>query len=197
MPEATYDLRDWLPSGERGKIPDEASPAVTPLDGPIFRDLPIDSEHGAYPVVILIHGTSSLRIASGSSLVHWARHGFVVLAADHPGLMLHDQLAGGCGIEPTGPQDIPADVSAEIEALEAASGELAFLGDRADTGRIAINGHSQGGCVAAALTNLPHVQLVMPFSGSFPTQPSADLQSIRPGATDRQLGMPSRLDLFS
>jgi hypothetical protein len=81
-PEATYDIRDFLPPSERSKVPDDASPAVGPIGGNLFRDLPLDQAHGPYPIVINIHGTASFRIANGSTLAHWASRGFVVLSAD-------------------------------------------------------------------------------------------------------------------
>jgi len=180
MEEAFYDLRVWLPQSERGKIPDEASPDVKPLGGAMFRDVPIDAGHGPYPAVIHIHGTSAMRIASGSTMVHWASHGFVVLAADHPGLWLADQLATDltCGYTVSGEQNLPADVAAEIAALENPSGDLAFLGTSVDTSRIAINGHSQGGCTSAELSTLPNVKIVIPFSGSYPALEAPALESM-------------------
>ena len=56
-----YDLREVLPPGEGAKIPDEDATS----DGLIcdcYSDLPIDAEHGPYPLLILIHGTASMRI---------------------------------------------------------------------------------------------------------------------------------------
>ena len=179
VPEAFYDLRAWLPESERSKVPDEASPDVKPIGGELYRDVPIDALHGPYPVVIHVHGTSSIRIASGSSMVHWASHGFIVMAADHPGLMLKDQLSLDftCGFT-AGTQDLLADVRAEIDAIANPSGELAFIGDRADASRVAINGHSQGGCVSATMSTLPGVRMVIPFSGAFPTLASETLEAV-------------------
>lgn len=186
LPEATYDVRDWLPPSERSKVPDAASPAVGPIGGHLYRDVPIDAGHGPYPVAIFVHGTASFRIASGSTLVQWASRGIVVLGADYPGLFLADQLCqttgsaslNACNCAETGAQDIPGDVNTQLAALASPSGGLAFLAGRLDTGRIALSGHSQGGCVAASLSGLPNVQAVLPFSASTTVYPSASLQSI-------------------
>jgi len=180
VPEVTYDIRKWLPPQEQEKVPADHSPAVQPLGGPIYRDVPIDDAHGPYPVVIFIHGTASFRIASMTTNAHWASRGFIVLAADYPGLGLADQVSATleCGLPTSGAQDLPGDVSKQLDALKSASGELAFLAGHADTTRVGISGHSQGGCVSATLSTLPNVRIVMPFSGSTPVTASDSLESI-------------------
>ena len=49
----TYDIREHLPPAEASKIPDADNPPQ-PCD--CFRDLPIDDQHGPYPLVVFIHG---------------------------------------------------------------------------------------------------------------------------------------------
>jgi pimeloyl-ACP methyl ester carboxylesterase len=178
--EATYDVRDFLPPQEREKVPADHSPAVTALGGRVFRDVPIDDQFGPYPVVIFIHGTASFRIASGSTNAHWASRGFVVLAADYPGLGLRDQLSQTweCNLPTTGPQDIPKDVNAQLAALGNPSGDVAFLAGRLDLKQLAIAGHSQGGCVSSTLSKVPGVRVVMSLSGSAATDTSDSLESI-------------------
>jgi dienelactone hydrolase len=178
LPETTYDVRDWLPPEERSKVPDQNSPAVGPIGGNLFRDVPIDSAHGPYPVVIFVHGTASFRIASGSVNAHWASRGFVVVAADYPGLFLMDQLNSACLYPTTGAQDIPGDINAQLAALTAASGDLAFLAGHIDMTRLGLSGHSQGGCITATLTTIPNVQIVLPMSGSTPGTASPSLKSL-------------------
>jgi dienelactone hydrolase len=181
--EATYDIRDWLPksptqSAQYTPIADSESPAVKPIGGKLFRDLPIDDAHGPYPLVIFMHGTASFRIASGTLITQWASRGFVVIAADYPGLMLADQLcSAGCGCQASGNADYPGDISAQIAAVKAGTGPLAFLAGHVDTTRIGLSGHSVGGCTVAALTKDPAVQVVMPLSAAAPTPTSASLKS--------------------
>jgi hypothetical protein len=185
--ETTYDIRSWLPqpnppanvsNAQFTPIEDRESPAVKPIGGGLYRDLPIDAGHGPYPVVIFMHGTSSFRIASGSLNVQWASRGFVVVAADYPGLMLADQLcSAGCGCQPSGAADYPGDILAQINALNAPSGDIAFLAGHVDMTRVALSGHSVGGCTVAALSGDPNVQVVIPLSSAAPTVASSSLKS--------------------
>ncbi|HMI86480.1 MAG TPA: hypothetical protein VK550_20445, partial [Polyangiaceae bacterium] len=117
--EAFYDIRAWIPERERSKVPDANSPAIKPIGGNLFRDLPIDGGHGPYPIVVYIHGTSSFRMASLSTMAHWASRGFVVVSADYPGMFLYDMLAGtlACVLPTTGTQDVPGDVATQMLAL--------------------------------------------------------------------------------
>jgi hypothetical protein len=142
--------------------------------------------------VIFIHGTASMRIASASVNATWASRGFVVLAADYPGMFLADILCTtpGCTCAATGSEDVPGDVTTQIQALSSPSGDLAFLADRVDTTRLGISGHSQGGCVAAELSTDPSVQIVIPMSASFPVAKSPSLKSVLfiAGAGDTVIG---------
>lgn len=178
-PEATYNLINFLPKAEQSKIPADHSPDVGPIGGHLYRDVPIDAEHGPYPTIIFIHGTASMRIGSGSTNTHWASRGNIVLAADYPGLGLLDQLNSACGYPVTGEQDIPGDVQTQLTALAPSSSELQFLSGRADLKRVAISGHSQGACLTAQLANFPNVKIILPMTGSTPvSQPAPDLESI-------------------
>jgi dienelactone hydrolase len=197
LPETTYDVRDWLPARERSKVPDESSPAVGPIGGHLYRDVPIDATYGPFPVVVMIHGTASFRIASGSTMVHWASRGFVVLAADYPGMFLMDQLADTteCSLPITGDQDVPGDVHAQLQAIQSPSGALSFLAGRVDPARVGITGHSQGACITAMLTNEPGVKIIMPLTGSTFVTPSPTLESILwvVGIEDQVIGYDSAL----
>jgi hypothetical protein len=195
MPEATYNLKDWLPPQERSKVPDDHSPPVGPIGGHLYRDVPIDGDHGPYPIVIFIHGTASMRIASLSTNVQWASRGFVVLAADYPGLGLLDQLNSACGYPTTGDQDIAGDVQAQLTALANPSGDLAMLAGHVDTTRVGISGHSQGACVSATLSTLTGVQIVMPLAGATNVSAAPGLKSIfwLAGLSDMVIGYDSVL----
>src|SRR5579862_2319099 len=97
QPAVTYDIRKELPAAEASKIPDVDNP-VQRCD--CARDLPIDAAHGPYPIVLFVHGTAAFRTQSLPIVTHWASRGFVVVAADHPGLDLGDFIGGLCN-EPT------------------------------------------------------------------------------------------------
>lgn len=194
LPEATYNLKDWLPDDQRSKVPDDHSPNVGPLGGHFYRDVPIDADHGPYPVVIFIHGTASMRIANGSTNAMWASRGMVVMAADYPGLTFADQLKFGCG-QPHDDQDVDGDLKTQLDALNAASGDLAFLAGHIDMKRLGLSGHSQGACMSAVDSNLPNVQIIVPLTGSSEASDSPSLKSIMwiAGMDDMVIGYDSAL----
>jgi predicted esterase len=166
QPALDYDLRYALPESQRPLIDDARAPRH-PCD--CSRDLPLDSDFGPYPVVIFLHGTAAWRSQSLTEVTHWASRGFVVLAADHPGLWLADTLAILCPDEPTGEYDVPGDVDAMLAALAEPSSELAFLQGAIDLERVALVGHSAGGSAAATLSSRPGVQVVIAMAAGTPT----------------------------
>lgn len=171
---ARYDIRLQLPASERAKIPDADNP-WQPCD--CYRDLPLDPAHGPYPLVLFIHGTAGFRTQSLALATHWASRGFVVVAADHPGLFLADLLALACFQAQSGERTIAADVDAELAAVTAAAGELAFLQGRLDLGRVAVVGHSAGASEAAGLSGRPGVRVVIPMAGGTAVSASPTLES--------------------
>ncbi len=186
LPQVTYNPRDWAPISEQSKILDEDTQdfqVVGEVMGHVYKDVPIDDERGPYPVIIFIHGTSSVRLGSASINAHWASHGFIVLSADYPGLGTVDQLcmtaecAGRC-VEPLGIQDVPGDVNLQLNALKDPSGELAFLAGHVDMTRIGLSGHSQGGCMSAFLSSsIPNVRISVPLDAS-ELAAGSDLESV-------------------
>ena len=174
-----YDLRQWLPKGSEGDkaVPDEAA---TYAECKCYRDLPPDAEHGPYPASIMVHGTAAFRVTSLAQMDHWASRGFVVLAADHPGMQLSDMLAtvncNGSNI----PQDSAhnRDVPAMLSALANPSGEVAFLQGIVQGNNVSVAGHSQGGDYAAAAAGMPGVTMVMIWDMNDPIGPSANLKGV-------------------
>lgn len=136
-----YDIRESLPPSEQVKISDEDNPWQA-CD--CYRDLPIDDAHGPYPVILFVHGTAGFRTQSLPQMVHWASRGFVVMAADHPGLWLADLLGIACGNGMV-PQDIGGDLATMLAAVRGEVGGLEDFGDRLDPDRIGTAGHSAGG----------------------------------------------------
>jgi hypothetical protein len=158
----TYDLRDWLPMGAV-KIPDAKNKLAV---CECYRDLPLDTDHGPYPAVVYIHGLGSMRVASESTMAVWASHGFVVIAADHPGDMLTDFLAGfgaleGCTGSGADPGDMAFEANAVMAAMNAKSAGFDFFGTSMDLTRMALGGHSQGGGTVAGMANTPNVKVVI------------------------------------
>lgn len=168
------DLRTFLPMPEQKKVPEAEA---TFVDQQTYADLPLDDERGPYPVAIFVHGTASFRVGSFSTQALWASRGFVVLAADHPGLYLGDYLAPNCGISAPN-EDLSGDVDAEIAALASPAGDLAFLANHIDAKRIALAGHSAGAYAVADFSTKPGVQMIIPLSGTKAVARSSTLKAV-------------------
>jgi predicted dienelactone hydrolase len=166
--QVTYNVEDYLPTGQASKIPASANKLATCN---CYRDLPVDTSHGPYPAVIFLHGTGSFRTASLSTMTQWASRGFIAVATDHAGLFLTDFLVtvsfgactGGTGVA-YGSQNLSADVDAMISALTNKTGDFATFGGVVDMSRIGISGHSQGASNAAQFSNKPNVEVDMPLA---------------------------------
>jgi fermentation-respiration switch protein FrsA (DUF1100 family) len=156
-PKARYDLREQLRDVDQGKIPDQDNP-YQPCD--CVRDLPLDTEHGPYPLVVFIHGTAGFRTQSLTFMTHWASRGFVVVAADHPGIRLKDAL----DFKLSPHQDKEA--NAVLDALAEPSGDAAFLSGHLVEGAVAVSGHSAGGNAAKKLSERDGVKVLVPMAAS-------------------------------
>lgn len=156
-----YDIRSGLPDSEQGKVPDADNPWQ---DCECRRDLPLDSAHGPYPAVVFVHGTAGFRSQSLEHVVHWASRGFVVVAADHPGLWLKDLLGSLCGAG-TVPQKLQQDIAALVAAIRAPAGDMEFLQGVVDGERIAMAGHSAGGMAIEGAGGAAQVLIPMAAGG--------------------------------
>ena len=155
-----YDIRDQLAPEEGAKIPDEDNPWHY-CD--CYRDLPLDTVRGPYPVIIFAHGTAGFRHQSLAQMTHWASHGFVVAAVDHPGLKLGDLLAFSFD------QDLTSDLNTLYAALETLEGEWSFLDGFIDLKRLGAAGHSAGGGAIGALSDRAQVLIPMASRGTSET----------------------------
>ncbi|MCA9692938.1 MAG: hypothetical protein KC636_25295, partial [Myxococcales bacterium] len=170
VPPVLYDIREQLPPEEAQKLGDVENPWV---ECACQGELPLDELRGPYPVIAFIHGTAGFRQQSLTHMVHWASRGFVVVAADYPGLKLADMLSLLCPFEASGEQDLRGDTLAVLDAVTAGAGDLAFLSGHVDMDRVALAGHSAGGNAVATNADLPGVQVVIPMaSGSAVDQAS-------------------------
>jgi len=170
-----YDIRQALNPSQRTLIPDADNPWQ---DCDCYRDLPLDAAHGPFPVVVFVHGTAAFRHQSVSQTRHWASRGFVVIAADHPGLMLGDFLAQACPDDPSGAQNLSGDVDAMLAALAAPTGDLAFLAGKLALDRVGVAGHSAGGSAAANATGKPGVRVIAALAGGAAAPDSATLEDV-------------------
>ena len=157
-----YDIRKALAPAEAEKVSDQDNP-WQPCD--CADGLPIENVSDPFPLVVFVHGTASFRTQTLGLVTHLASRGYVVAAADHPGLYLADTLALVCGYEPTDSRDLEGDIELAIETMRFPEGELEFLRGRVDLERIALIGHSAGGSAVASAADLPGVKAVIPLSG--------------------------------
>jgi predicted dienelactone hydrolase len=124
------------------------------LPGRALRDAVPDLAHGPYPLVLFSHGNSGYRFQSVFFTEHLASHGFVVLAADHPGNTGIDQI--------TNPAEFPANLIRsfgtrpleelrQIAYMDRATVEGGDLAGLVDMERMAVSGHSFGGYTALSV----------------------------------------------
>lgn len=141
---ASYDMRDFLPEGERDLISDEDAPRFA-FDA--FVDAPVNAD-GPFPVVLFSHGLAGYRFQSSTLLTHIASWGFVVASAEHPGRNLTHVLENLVPADDDGPEVFQAILTYLEDAQADAESPFAGL---LDLSRIASTGHSMGGGAARSL----------------------------------------------
>lgn len=165
-----YDLRQFLPDADAARIPDSAGLAQ---ECNCYTDLPLDTEFGPYPVIIMVHGTGGFRTASLPIVTHWASRGFVVLSADNPFIYLKDAKANPLRIRQAQQAQDTVDL---VESLQRIPRQIQFLDGNIDVRRIGVAGHSAGGNAAAFLSEAPGVRVVIPMAANG-TRPGRYLKS--------------------
>ena len=169
-----YDIREHIPDDQIGKVTD---PVIQHCD--CYRDLPVDTDHGPYPVIIMVHGMAGFRSASAALCTHWAGRGFIVFSADNPGITLKDMLDNMFGAIIA---DQSADTKKIIRNVNRPSASLGFLQGRIDAGRIGVAGHSAGGSAIRSLGNEKGVRVVVPMASGGVNDGKYLLSSLTMGA---------------
>ncbi|HCP45336.1 MAG TPA: hypothetical protein DIU15_04810 [Deltaproteobacteria bacterium] len=169
------DIRYALPESQQHLVTDQARPHQRCER--CSRGLPVDQERGPYPLILFAHGTASWRTQSLSLMEHWASRGYVVAAADHPGLFLADMLGSICGEGTSGSQDVGSDLESVLSAFVQSDPSLTFIAPWVDTDLVAVLGHSAGASAAASAVNLGGVRLMGSLAGNRSPAASDDLQS--------------------
>ena len=182
----TLDVRDFITPSCAAKIPEKDVP--TPFYANAWVDLPPawmapkDAPSGL-PIIIFIHGTAGWRSQSLSLVVHWASRGFVVVAADYPGICLKDLLSAAEHPLARHPKtDQVGDTKALLAELRALTDpRLASLlgGGAVNTTSNALIGHSAGALALEHLGGEAAVVIPMAGDGSAPdgAAPSSLLRS--------------------
>jgi hypothetical protein len=103
-------------------------------------DATLAETSGQFPLHVSSHGDRGFGGSSSRIFHHFASHGWVVIAPDHQGNMLNDNIQ---------PRPIPlyhwraTDISASLDFMEGLQGD--DLSGKVDTSRVLLSGHSYGG----------------------------------------------------
>ncbi len=152
---AVYDMRDFLPEGDRDLISDEDAP-IFEMNAAMDADI---SGDGSFPVVLFSHGLAGYRYQSSTLLVHLASWGFVVASAEHKERNLAHVLEN---FAPDGDEAGEA-MRAIVEFLEDDDGDISQI---ADTTQIAATGHSMGGNGANSMIGEPGVKAAIFYASN-------------------------------
>lgn len=151
--KVTYNLFDYIPDKFESQL-NYASPPVQ--TGEAYRDLPIDDEHGPYPVILYQEGRYGMLTEAFSHLSHWASRGFVVVTVDMKGMKMADQITGSFSY------NILGDQKSIINTLSGPAGDSAFLIGRLDMTRLALASHGENALWIGG--ELPNVQVNVAWS---------------------------------
>jgi dienelactone hydrolase len=173
-PRLGYDIRQHVPPKQQEELADAAN--VTYQACECFRELPV-ADGGPFPVVIYVHGTGAFRTESLHSQTHWASRGFVVFAADHPGIQLRDMLGVLDGIVPpeVKQKDDARGILKSLSGLPHSAPSFASLAGRLDTSKVGAVGHSAGGFAVDELSD--DADVLIPMAGLAPTVTPARARS--------------------
>lgn len=190
-PRDRYDMRDWLPEKERGKVPDADAPLH---DTDAFRDLPISAK-STYPVVLFSHGLGGYRLQSSFLMAHLASWGFVVAAPDHVERGLALVLEGDLSkIEDKAPEQLRA---ALVRLKEESAKPGSRFEGRLDLSHVAAVGHSQGGAAVSSVLGDEGIGAgVWLASGGFGESPAGKDLLMMWGSADRVAKEPTVLQSF-
>mmetsp|Transcript_5766 Transcript_5766/g.10978 ORF Transcript_5766/g.10978 Transcript_5766/m.10978 type:complete len:391 (+) Transcript_5766:26-1198(+) len=182
----TLDVRDFLSPDIAKKIPSKDVPI--PFYNNSWVDLPpawksLDKTVAGFPLITFIHGTAGWRSQSLSLVVHWASRGFVVVAADYPGICLKDLLLlAEHPLQPHPKEDQVGDtkkLQSELFALTDPRLKALLGGGAVNVTNNALIGHSAGALALEKLGGFAAVVIPLAGDGSAPdgNSPAVKLRS--------------------
>jgi predicted dienelactone hydrolase len=125
------------------------------VPGRAYRNAPIAETATPFPLIIFSHGSGGSRLLSLFYTQHLASHGFIVMAADHPGNTVLNTVMSGANF--LGGQDFvsnyaqrPHDILRQIALAEDLNASGDFAG-KIDVANIGVTGHSFGGWTALSV----------------------------------------------
>lgn len=143
------DVLRWVPAEVQERLGEDLD-LNDPSTG-AYRDARIRRPERPYPVLVFSHGFGGMRLQSYDLTVHLASRGFVVIAPDHPGRNLADQLPcmfspplPGCELGIGGEDPAPEHIEQALDWLEDANLTGTFIA-ALDLDNIGMFGHSAGG----------------------------------------------------
>ncbi len=144
----TLTVEVWYPAhAPQGEEPSRY--LEIPIAGTAFRDAEPALSDGPFPLVAFSHGSNGIRYQSVYLTEHWASHGFVVVATDHPGNTFLDteQLAHSL-VANARPSQVVASVDALLDRTADPDDPLAGL---TQGEAYAMTGHSFGAWTTLAV----------------------------------------------
>ncbi len=148
----------WYPAeGTAGTEPEHnySLALAFSVPGHAYRNAPIALSERPFPLIIFSHGSGGSRLLSLYYTQHLASHGFIVMAADHPGNTVLNTVLSGANF--LGGQDFvsnyahrPNDILRQITLAEDLNASGDFAG-KIDVENIGVTGHSFGGWTALSV----------------------------------------------
>ncbi|MDW8300108.1 MAG: alpha/beta fold hydrolase [Anaerolineae bacterium] len=148
--ESLPNITIWYPAQRIQGQPQRTIYQYGPLrgEGRAYRDGQVDRRGAPYPLIIFSHGLGGARLQSVFYAEHLASHGFVVIAADHPGSAFGDLLTGRVERVLESFARRPLEVLSLLEYAVRLNAEDEMLRGAIDTETVGVTGHSFGGYTA-------------------------------------------------
>jgi len=147
------DVTIWYPAQPDSSLDEDGTTytllLLVGVRGQAVRDAQPATSDAPYPLVIYSHGSGSSRVLSLWLTEHLASHGYVVMAANHPGDDVSNTVNNSSDF-PLNYAQRPLDVLRQLDLAADLNASGAFAG-LIDVDRTAVIGHSFGGYTALSV----------------------------------------------